>query len=463
MEVGSHTHAHLLLPAHSREVSAPDIDAAKARLEALLGRAVSAFCYPYGAHDPESVASASDAGHSYAVTTEPHAVTPAVDPMLVPRLEVDNVDGASLATTINAILASDSVRIAPRAYAGPPIAADQARRANETVSEEEFARRELRLTARPTFLIVDPSSRCNARCVMCPVSFRGPEDHGTDLPRPVFEAVSALIPTARHINLFSSGEPTIARDIEAIISAARRDSSSESVIWISTNGKRLPERVLDLLIAPRIGVQFSVDGGTKDVFEAIRRGITFEELHDTLARVRARKSTRPYPVLGFSTTLSKRNMHDLANIFALARTYGVGHVHFYEEDPEVPAEEPFALTEEDRPLLDAQMPSILASGVAFSSEMSFRGARGLRASEPAPPANPPHLECRAPWKVFHQRADGRVLPCCTLRRSMGDATKQTVEEIWNGPEYVALRRAFAEQRNIPGTCYRCADPLRTCQ
>jgi hypothetical protein len=44
---------------------------------------------------------------------------------------------------------------------------------------------------------------------------------------------------------------------------------------------------------------------------------------------------------------------------------------------------------------------------------------------------------------------------------MGDLRRQTFDEVWNGEEYVRLRRAFVEQAGIPGTCYRCTDPLRT--
>jgi hypothetical protein len=44
---------------------------------------------------------------------------------------------------------------------------------------------------------------------------------------------------------------------------------------------------------------------------------------------------------------------------------------------------------------------------------------------------------------------------------MGDLSRQSFEEVWNGAEYVKLRRAFATQSGIPGTCYRCTDPLRT--
>jgi MoaA/NifB/PqqE/SkfB family radical SAM enzyme len=115
----------------------------------------------------------------------------------------------------------------------------------------------------------------------------------------------------------------------------------------------------------------------------------------------------------------------------------------------------------DRAVFEAQRARIDASGIPYSNGLVFRGAAGLRAEEPEPPAVRPELRCLAPWKVFHLRADGSVRACCTLRRSMGDLHHQTVEQIWNGEEYVRLRRAFVEQSGIPGTCYRCTDPLRT--
>jgi hypothetical protein len=39
--------------------------------------------------------------------------------------------------------------------------------------------------------------------------------------------------------------------------------------------------------------------------------------------------------------------------------------------------------------------------------------------------------------------------------------QQSFEDVWNGEAYVRLRRAFVSQTGIPGTCYRCTDPLRT--
>ena len=332
---------------------------------------------------------------------------------------------------------------------------------NDALSREEYAAGKTVLASRPQFLIVDPTSKCNARCVMCHVSFRPPSEHGNDLPLAVFEKIAPILFAARHINLFATGEPTIARDILFFLDETRRRSHETAQIWICTNGKRLPGEVLDRLADPRMGLQFSVDGGTREVFEAIRRGITFEQLCASLERATARRGDSPYPAFSFSSTISKRNVHDIANIFALAARYRVEQVLFYEEDPEVPEEEQYQLDESDRPVFEAQLPFIESTGIRHWNGLTFRGpaSRLPQPNDGAAPGVP--MRCLAPWKVFYVRADGGVRTCCTLRSSMGDLGTQSFEEVWNGDAFIRLRRAFVEQTGFPAACLTCTDPLRT--
>jgi MoaA/NifB/PqqE/SkfB family radical SAM enzyme/peptidoglycan/xylan/chitin deacetylase (PgdA/CDA1 family)/glycosyltransferase involved in cell wall biosynthesis len=470
-EIGSHSVHHLLLPLHQPEVQLAELRAAKECLEELIDRAVLSFAYPYGEHDAALEERIRRTPHLCAVTARAGLVTASTDPMRLPRLEAPDADGWVLGAALEGLFESAGTPASAGGASPPPesleretlrrTASDFASVTNRQLARLEYQTGQVVLSARPQFLIIDPTSRCNARCVMCPVSFRPPGDNGMDLDRSVFDKLLSVIPTAKQINLFSSGEPTIARDILYVIDETSRMRNSEAVIWLSTNGKRLPPRILESVMAPRMGLQFSVDGGTKEVFDYVRRGIAFEELCRSLELAQERKGTQPFPALSFSTTLSKRNIHDLANIFALAKRYGIQHVYFYEADPEVAEEEQYALDETDRGVFDAQLPSIEQTRVPYSNGLYFRGLEGLRAAEPPPPANPPVIHCLAPWTVFHQRADATVRTCCTLRKSMGNLRHASFEEIWNGEEYVKLRRAFVEQSGIPGTCYRCTDPLRT--
>ena len=68
-EVGAHTRNHAKLEQISEAASQEEISGSKTELEALLGVAVSHFCYPYGGYDAAHVAQVQAAGFATATTT----------------------------------------------------------------------------------------------------------------------------------------------------------------------------------------------------------------------------------------------------------------------------------------------------------------------------------------------------------------------------------------------------------
>ena len=70
--------------------------------------------------------------------------------------------------------------------------------------------------------------------------------------------------------------------------------------------------------------------------------------------------------------------------------------------------------------------------------------------------------CRRPWTLMYFTALGRAIPCCIAPFSMrgydsftlGDATQQSLREIWNGPRYQAFRGALLSDEPPPA-CAGC--------
>jgi MoaA/NifB/PqqE/SkfB family radical SAM enzyme len=70
--------------------------------------------------------------------------------------------------------------------------------------------------------------------------------------------------------------------------------------------------------------------------------------------------------------------------------------------------------------------------------------------------------CRRPWTVMYFTANGRALPCCIAPFSqrgyenytLGDATQQTLREIWTGPAYGDFRKALLSN-TPPDACASC--------
>jgi peptidoglycan/xylan/chitin deacetylase (PgdA/CDA1 family) len=98
--IGAHGVHHLLLPAQTLDVRVRETAQSKARLEALLGRPVLAFAYPYGGFDAVTVEVVRAAGFRVAVTTTESLLLPCADPMRLPRHEIRARDSRRFAAVL---------------------------------------------------------------------------------------------------------------------------------------------------------------------------------------------------------------------------------------------------------------------------------------------------------------------------------------------------------------------------
>ena len=97
-------------------------------------------------------------------------------------------------------------------------------------------------------------------------------------------------------------------------------------------------------------------------------------------------------------------------------------------------------------------------GIAFNASGATDPAASLKPGETAQPWS----LCRRPWTLMYITAHGRALPCCIAPFSMrgydaftlGDATTQTLREIWNGERYQEFRAALLSDRP-PAACAGC--------
>src|SRR6202021_819386 len=64
--------------------------------------------------------------------------------------------------------------------------------------------------------------------------------------------------------------------------------------------------------------------------------------------------------------------------------------------------------------------------------------------------------CMLPWTHMNVAVNGDVRPCCMTHSDhpIGDARRQSLQEIWNSPEQRRLRRSMLEGKQSPG-CVSC--------
>ena len=49
-------------------------------------------------------------------------------------------------------------------------------------------------------------------------------------------------------------------------------------------------------------------------------------------------------------------------------------------------------------------------------------------------------DCHYPWTWMMVTADGAVRPCCFASESLGNLHDKNIDQIWNGPTAIELRR-----------------------
>jgi peptidoglycan/xylan/chitin deacetylase (PgdA/CDA1 family) len=107
IEVGAHTVTHPDLRELSDAAQLDELRSSKRELENRLGCPVQGLAYPYGGIGAGSVAAARSAGFAYACTAEEGTVGAGTDPLLVPRLHVEDWPGDELERRLTALLQGD--------------------------------------------------------------------------------------------------------------------------------------------------------------------------------------------------------------------------------------------------------------------------------------------------------------------------------------------------------------------
>jgi peptidoglycan/xylan/chitin deacetylase (PgdA/CDA1 family) len=103
IEIGAHSVTHAALSTLTPSAQRMEIGHSKAQLEALVGRPVASFAYPFGDQGSDTAALIREAGFRASCTTEAAAVRARTDPFQLPRLAVGDWDADTLARAMRSV------------------------------------------------------------------------------------------------------------------------------------------------------------------------------------------------------------------------------------------------------------------------------------------------------------------------------------------------------------------------
>ncbi len=282
-----------------------------------------------------------------------------------------------------------------------------------------YKRKQTYLHSFPIRLWIETSSICNLKCVMClnrdlPASEKGLMDFGL---------FKRIIDEARFyvydVYLHHRGEPLIHPEFPRMIEYARKRGLR---IKFHTNATLMnPELSLKILEACPDLISFSVDGFTKEVYEKCRVGADFDETVD-----------------------------NISYFLRLKREKGLDKPYTIIEEIEFP--EVSTSTYQDRKKFTEYFKRLGLDEMIFKKLYNWAGYLGEPGGERT------YTMCTFLWYSSAILWDGTVSPCPQDyygKIKLGNVKESSLREIWNGREYVSLRKQMLTdvEKLIP--CNKC--------
>jgi MoaA/NifB/PqqE/SkfB family radical SAM enzyme len=319
----------------------------------------------------------------------------------------------------------------------------------------------------PVCVYLEVTNRCNLLCTTCPRTYEELEPPA-DMSWDLFRSIVDQLPDLARAVLHGVGEPMLVADLPRMVTYLK---DRGIYVLFNTNGTVLSERNGRALIAAGLDeLRVSLDASNRESFKAIRGRDYFNRI---VRNVRAFRNlqereghTRPQ-VSAWLTGL-KETVEELPAFVKLAAEIGVQEVYlqrlvYFDQSAIGKAQPDQALFER----LTRAEAAYLRQAEDLARSLCITFSASGAASEPGlslkkTDDDSPWSLCRRPWSLMYFTANGRALPCCIAPFSqhgynnytLGDATQQTLRNIWNGPAYRQFRRALLSDKPS-AACANC--------
>jgi radical SAM protein with 4Fe4S-binding SPASM domain len=248
--------------------------------------------------------------------------------------------------------------------------------------------------------------------------------------------IDQLASTLTYLVFYFQGEPYLHPQFLSLVQYAAQKkiytaTSTNAHYLTDANAKKTVESGLDRLI-------ISLDGTTQETYESYRVGGKLEKVIEGTKNVlrwkKELKSLTPHVIFQFLVV--KPNEHQIDDVKKLGRELGVevalktAQIYDYEHGSDlIPSLDKYSRYRKD-------------SNGLYSIKNEWMN------------------HC---WKMWHSCVitwDGKVVPCCFDKDAhyvLGDLTKNSFREIWNGEKYQDFRASLLRSRDEIEMCRNCTE------
>ncbi|MBU1124770.1 MAG: radical SAM protein, partial [Candidatus Omnitrophica bacterium] len=190
---------------------------------------------------------------------------------------------------------------------------------NKALNEIEITERKIVLESKVRAMVGMICNICNVQCIMCTI-WKTP----WEASRQTMDEIVSLFPYMEDM-VWEGGEVFMMKGFEEVLEEASCHRHLKQVIF--TNGLVINERIIQKLIRGRVDIVFSIDAGTKETYEYIRKGGKFERLRNNLALVKEAKEKSGGRIeTHFNAVIMRANYREIPQLIDFAKEFNFNAV-----------------------------------------------------------------------------------------------------------------------------------------
>lgn len=190
---------------------------------------------------------------------------------------------------------------------------------NKLLIEADHREKRTLLSGMPVNLQIEHTNFCNAKCIMCSHCFT--KNHGgKNMSIDELENLCPILPYVEHVTLHGMGEPFMHPHIIDIL---KMYHSFGIKVTCNTNASVMTDELAEIIHLCFYDIAVSCDSATKEIYESIRDGLSFDRFKDNVRLLRS-KGDKLY--MRLSVVAMRQNLSELPDIVRLGHELGFNEI-----------------------------------------------------------------------------------------------------------------------------------------
>ncbi|MFA6914639.1 MAG: radical SAM protein [Endomicrobiia bacterium] len=325
---------------------------------------------------------------------------------------------------------------------------------NKLLKEYELAVKKTILKNKPRSLIVKLSNFCNLRCIMCP-------QEKFNIQHIDKKIISLIIENLKFTEkiIWQGGEPLIIPYFkDLLINTSVYQHIHQIVI---TNFQEVNDEILDLLIKNKVNLIISIDGATKQTYEKIRQGASFNKLIQNIEKI---NNCIGEIFLQINFVVMRENYSEMIDMVDFAHKYKFKMITFIKQDIILSEIEQRSLKKEEINYIKENMPTIYEKakeyGIIIENQLNLisedNNLNQNITKRNAIIDDNKSLYCHLPWYDLTISYESIISAnnLCVLNNEFNFENVSSIDNFWNSEALVNSRESIVNfnKKNCNDIC-----------